>query len=62
MKLAVIGTGYWGANLVRNFASLGVLDSICDLNSRRAAEITFEYGVRFAAHTTRSSMTIHFKR
>jgi UDP-2-acetamido-3-amino-2,3-dideoxy-glucuronate N-acetyltransferase len=49
MKLAVIGAGYWGAHLVRNFASLGVLDSICDLNSSRAAAIAFKYGARSAS-------------
>ncbi len=30
--LAVIGSGYWGRNLVRNFHSLGVLKLICDKN------------------------------
>ncbi|RPJ09991.1 MAG: gfo/Idh/MocA family oxidoreductase, partial [Deltaproteobacteria bacterium] len=28
--LAVIGSGYWGKNLVRNFHNLGVLKLICD--------------------------------
>jgi UDP-2-acetamido-3-amino-2,3-dideoxy-glucuronate N-acetyltransferase len=31
-NIAVIGTGYWGQNLVRNFAALGVLRTICDSN------------------------------
>jgi len=31
-KIAVIGTGYWGRNLVRNFAELGALHAICDEN------------------------------
>jgi predicted dehydrogenase len=31
-RLAVIGCGYWGKNLVRNFAQLGTLASICDAN------------------------------
>jgi UDP-2-acetamido-3-amino-2,3-dideoxy-glucuronate N-acetyltransferase len=30
--IAVIGTGYWGKNLVRNFHQLGVLKLICDKN------------------------------
>jgi UDP-2-acetamido-3-amino-2,3-dideoxy-glucuronate N-acetyltransferase len=30
--LAVIGSGYWGKNLVRNFHTLGVLKLICDKN------------------------------
>jgi len=30
LKVAVLGCGYWGQNLVRNFASLGVLHAVCD--------------------------------
>ena len=30
MQLAVIGCGYWGKNLVRNFQQLGVLSLVCD--------------------------------
>ncbi len=30
MKVAVVGCGYWGKNLVRNFASLGALGMVCD--------------------------------
>ncbi len=29
-NIAVIGAGYWGKNLVRNFYQLGVLKTICD--------------------------------
>ena len=28
--IAVIGAGYWGANLVRNYFELGALHSVCD--------------------------------
>ncbi len=31
-NIAVIGTGYWGKNLVRNFHSLGALHTVCDVN------------------------------
>jgi len=31
-KLAIIGGGYWGKNLIREFYSLGVLDTVCDTN------------------------------
>ena len=31
-SLAVVGCGYWGKNLVRNFAQLGALKWICDAN------------------------------
>jgi UDP-2-acetamido-3-amino-2,3-dideoxy-glucuronate N-acetyltransferase len=31
-NIAVIGAGYWGKNLIRNFAELGALHTICDNN------------------------------
>ncbi|MFZ5765141.1 MAG: Gfo/Idh/MocA family oxidoreductase [Thermodesulfobacteriota bacterium] len=31
-SVAVIGTGYWGKNLVRNFDALGALHTICEKN------------------------------
>ncbi len=31
-SLALVGVGYWGKNLARNFHSLGVLHTICDTN------------------------------
>ena len=31
-KIAVIGSGYWGKNLVRNFHALSTLHTICDTN------------------------------
>ena len=31
-RVAVIGSGYWGKNLVRNFHKLGALELICDEN------------------------------
>ena len=33
--LAVVGTGYWGKNLVRTFDNLGVLLSLCDTDPAR---------------------------
>ena len=32
--VAVVGSGYWGRNLVRNFAEEGCLKWICDRNSQ----------------------------
>src|SRR4051812_18560855 len=29
-NIAVLGCGYWGKNLVRNFHALGVLGMVCD--------------------------------
>lgn len=37
--VAVIGCGYWGKNLVRNFAELGVLRVICDANQSTLEEL-----------------------
>ncbi|MBM4462379.1 MAG: oxidoreductase [Chloroflexi bacterium] len=34
-NIAVVGCGYWGKNLVRNFAQLGALHTICDTDSER---------------------------
>lgn len=31
-KVAVVGVGYWGKNLVRNFNELGALGALCDVN------------------------------
>ncbi len=31
-SIAVIGSGYWGKNLVRNFSELEALKTVCDLN------------------------------
>ena len=43
LNVAVIGTGYWGRNLVRNFASLGCLYGLCDLNEQSLDEAKGEY-------------------
>ncbi len=46
-KVAVIGCGNWGKNLVRNFAHLGALAVVCDSDSRQLERIAQEYrGVR----------------
>ncbi|MDP9067833.1 MAG: Gfo/Idh/MocA family oxidoreductase [Actinomycetota bacterium] len=37
-RVAVVGCGYWGANLVRNFAALGALGAVHD-EERGAAEL-----------------------
>lgn len=34
MKIAVIGCGHWGKNLVRNFYELGALAAVCDTNPK----------------------------
>jgi UDP-2-acetamido-3-amino-2,3-dideoxy-glucuronate N-acetyltransferase len=45
IKVSVIGCGYWGKNLVRNFAELGALVSICDASSDLAQASSQTYGV-----------------
>lgn len=42
-KIAVIGSGYWGKNLVRNFHELGVLHTICDSNSSTLSTFKEKY-------------------
>jgi UDP-2-acetamido-3-amino-2,3-dideoxy-glucuronate N-acetyltransferase len=32
INIAVVGSGYWGKNLVRNFNELGVLHTVCETN------------------------------
>lgn len=34
LKVAVVGTGYWGKNLVRNYAELGALAAVCDSSAQ----------------------------
>jgi len=43
--LSVVGAGYWGKNLVRNFAELGVLHSICDTDIDSLKEYKAKYGL-----------------
>ena len=43
-KVAVIGCGYWGQNLVRKFFELGVLSAICDASPQQAEKIAGLYG------------------
>lgn len=40
MKLAVLGCGHWGKNLVRNFYELGVLAAICDHNEQALKQLS----------------------
>jgi len=47
-KVAVIGSGYWGKNLVRVFYGLGALACVCDVEQETLSRASQEYGV----HTT----------
>ncbi len=41
--LALIGAGYWGKNLARNFNSLGALHTICDASEETVQKFAAEY-------------------
>jgi UDP-2-acetamido-3-amino-2,3-dideoxy-glucuronate N-acetyltransferase len=43
-QVAVIGCGYWGKNLVRNFSELGALHSLIDTDEQPVAKLTGQYG------------------
>lgn len=42
-KIAVIGAGYWGKNLVRVFHELGALYAVCDSQKENLAEVQKTY-------------------
>jgi predicted dehydrogenase/acetyltransferase-like isoleucine patch superfamily enzyme len=46
LKVAVVGVGYWGKNLVRNFAQLNALIGVCDQQSAVAENIAKIYHCR----------------
>ncbi len=43
-KVAVVGAGYWGKNLVRNYHALGALRLICDKNETVLVHFQKQYG------------------
>jgi len=42
-SVAVIGSGYWGKNLVRNFHNIGVLKLVCDKNGTLLDKVREQY-------------------
>ncbi len=42
-KIAVIGCGMWGRNIVRNFYNLNVLDTVCDIDEENLKKVTELY-------------------
>ena len=47
-RVAVVGVGYWGKNLVRNFYELGALEALCDGAASAKANCESNYaGVKF---------------
>ena len=48
--VAVVGFGYWGKNLVRNFYELGALAAVCDADGSRERALEEQYpGIRFVS-------------
>ncbi len=45
MSVAVIGCGYWGKNLIRNFFEIGELSAVCDEDKLTADKFAKNYGV-----------------
>lgn len=43
--VAVVGCGYWGKNILRNFAELGALAAVCDDDGARAAGFAATFNV-----------------
>ena len=41
--ISIVGAGYWGKNLVRNYAELGVLKSVCDANAQALTELEKQF-------------------
>ena len=46
VQVAVIGCGYWGKNLVRNFSALGALTAVCDSDPETLARVAEQYAIR----------------
>ena len=42
-KIAVLGCGLWGRNVVRNFYNLNALEMVCDLDDENLAKVKSEY-------------------
>jgi UDP-2-acetamido-3-amino-2,3-dideoxy-glucuronate N-acetyltransferase len=48
VRVAAVGCGYWGKNLVRNFAELGALTAICDPDRAAALQLADRYHTQVA--------------
>lgn len=44
-RVAVVGCGHWGGNLLRNFHALGALSALCETAPERARELSKHYQV-----------------
>src|SRR5437868_937924 len=48
-RVAVVGCGYWGRNLVRTFHEHGALVAVCDDNEDLAAQFAAQFDVGVAS-------------
>src|SRR5579884_1208566 len=42
-RVCVVGAGYWGKNLIRNFGEIGSLGAVCDVNRRALEDFSLRY-------------------
>jgi UDP-2-acetamido-3-amino-2,3-dideoxy-glucuronate N-acetyltransferase len=50
MKIAIVGAGHWGENLVRVVRQVGVLDRVCDCRPERIQQLETKYpGLQFGS-------------
>jgi len=56
-RVAVVGSGYWGKNLVRNFHDLGALAGICDADAVARADMSQQYPVALEAESYEDVLT-----
>ncbi len=49
-KVGVVGCGYWGRNLVRNFQELGSLATVCDVDEARLREVGQDFSVKVTSN------------
>jgi UDP-2-acetamido-3-amino-2,3-dideoxy-glucuronate N-acetyltransferase len=60
VRIAVIGGGYWGKNLVRNFAEMGNLGAIVENNPKTAADLVAKHGSQSVElNTTLADPNVH---
>ena len=58
-SLAIVGAGYWGKNLVRNFYQLGALKYICDIEKSLESGYLEKYpGIGF----TQATLAAQYRR
>jgi UDP-2-acetamido-3-amino-2,3-dideoxy-glucuronate N-acetyltransferase len=51
IRVAVVGCGAWGRNVVRNFAEFGALAAICDHHADVTADLSARFGVPILTET-----------